>query len=116
MTVCGQSFFDPLPPGADVYVLRKVLGDWPEAETVQIPQRCAAAAAPAGRVVVMGGVEPDDAPRRLSIEMVLLGATHNSVAEFRELAGRAGLQVVAFGRQAAGQFVVECRPLAAPGL
>ncbi|HWC11515.1 MAG TPA: methyltransferase, partial [Acidimicrobiales bacterium] len=29
----GQSFFDPLPAGADVYVLRKVLDDWPDEET-----------------------------------------------------------------------------------
>lgn len=111
VTLCGQSFFDPLPPGADVYLLRKVLGDWPDAETVRILKGCATAAAPAGRVVVLGGVEPDHAPRRLSIEMVLLGATHNTMAEFRELAARAGLQVVEAGRQAAGQFVVECRLL-----
>lgn len=110
VTVCGQSFFDPLPPGADVYVLRTVLNDWPETETVRILRRCADAAGTIGRVVVTDGVDPDDAPRRLSIDMVLLGATHNTLVEFRDLAARAGLQVAAAGRQASGRFVVECRP------
>ncbi|HEU5002630.1 MAG TPA: methyltransferase [Actinomycetota bacterium] len=109
VAVCGQSFFDRLPPGADVYLLRKVLNDWPDAETVRILQSCAAAGGPDGRVVVTGGVVPDDAPRGLSIEMVLLGATHNTLAEFRNLAARAGLQVVGAGAQSSGPFVVECR-------
>ena len=111
-TIAGQSFFDPLPAGADLYLLKKVLNDWPEEETVAILRRCAEAARPAGgRVVVMGGVSPDDTPRRLTIEMVLVGGQSNTVAEFTELARRAGLTVVAAGAQPAGQFVVECRPV-----
>jgi SAM-dependent methyltransferase len=105
-----QSFFDPLPAGADLYLLSKVLNDWPDEETTAILRRCAEAARPNGRVVVLGGVSPDDAPRRLTIEMVLVGGTTNTVAEFRELAREAGLEVAAAGRQAPGRFVVECRP------
>ena len=68
------------------------------------------AARPGGRVVVTGGVVADDEPRRLMIEMVLLGGTSNNLAEFRELARAAGLEVVAAERQPSGRFVVECRP------
>jgi 2,7-dihydroxy-5-methyl-1-naphthoate 7-O-methyltransferase len=107
-TLAGQSFFDPLPPGADLYLVRHVLNDWPDEETVAILRRCAEAAGRDGRVVVMGGVSPDDAPRRLVIEMVLVGGVTNSLAEFRELAGRAGLEVVQAERQGR-EFVVECR-------
>lgn len=109
VTLVGQSFFDPLPAGADLYLLRKVLNDWPDRETTAILRRCADAARPSGRVVVLGGVAADDAPRHLTIEMVLLGGRTDSLAEFGELAGRAGLEVVAAGQQPAG-FVVECRP------
>jgi 2,7-dihydroxy-5-methyl-1-naphthoate 7-O-methyltransferase len=109
-TTAGQSFFDPLPAGADLYLLSKVLNDWPDEQTVAILSRCAEAARPDGRVVVLGGVSPDGAPRRLTIEMVLLGGTTNSATEFRGLARKAGLEVIAAGRQAAGRFVVECRP------
>ena len=110
VTVEGQSFFDPLPAGADVYLLRKVLNDWPDEETTAILRRCSEAAHPNGRVVILGGVSPDDAPRRLTIEMVLLGARTNTVAEFRDLARRADLEVVAAGQQPSGYFAVECRP------
>lgn len=110
VTLCGQSFFDPLPAGADVYLLKKVLNDWPEPETVAILRRCAEAARPGGRVVVMGGVAPDDVPPVLNIEMVLVGGTTAGISEFRELARRAGLAVVAAGHQPAGDYVVECHP------
>jgi SAM-dependent methyltransferase len=110
VTAVGQSFFDPLPAGADLYLLRGVLNDWPDREATAILRRCAEAARPAGRVVVLKGVGPDDAPRGLMIEMVLVGGKHRTVTEFRELARAAGLEVVAAGRQPSGYFVVECRP------
>jgi uncharacterized glyoxalase superfamily protein PhnB/SAM-dependent methyltransferase len=111
VTVVGQSFFDPLPAGADLYLLMKVLNDWPDEETVAILRRCAAAARPGGgRIVIMGGVSPDDAAPQLTIEMVLLGGRTNTVSEFTELARRADLKVVAAGPRSGGRFVVECRP------
>ncbi len=105
----GQSFFDPLPAGADLYLLMKVLNDWPDRETKAILKRCAEAARPAGRIVIIGGVSPDDAPGGLSVEMVLVGGKNNTLAEFRELAREAGLEVCAAERQPSGRFVVECR-------
>ncbi|HUY51998.1 MAG TPA: methyltransferase [Streptosporangiaceae bacterium] len=110
VTLAGQSFFDPLPPGADLYLLKKVLNDWPDTETIAILRRCAEAAAPGGRVVVLGGVAPDEAPHGLSVEMVLLGGRTSTLTEFRALARQAGLVVAVAGRQPSGQFVVECRP------
>lgn len=112
VTTVGQSFFDPLPGGADLYLLKKVLNDWPDRETEAILRRCAEAARPGGRVVVMGGVSTDDARNPLEIDMVVAGGKTNTVTEFRELARRAGLEVVAAGPQASGSFVVECHPSA----
>lgn len=107
VTTVGQSFFDPLPAGGDVYILKSVLSDWPERETAAILRRCAEAAAPGGRIVVIGGVAPDDAPARLTIEMVLVGGKTNSLAGFREMVGTVGLGVRAAGVQASGKYVVE---------
>jgi hypothetical protein len=109
VTVLGQSFFDPLPAGADLYLLKNVLNDWPDRETVAILTRCAEAARPAGRVVILGGISPDDAPRDLMIENVLQGGKDNSVSEFRVLARAAGLEVTVVERRSS-RFVVECRP------
>jgi len=110
VTTVGQSFFDPLSAGADLYLLKGILNDWPDREATAILNRCAEAARPAGRVVVLGGVVPDRTPRGLEIEMVLMGGKLRNVAEFRELARQAELQVLAAERQPSGYFVVECRP------
>jgi 2,7-dihydroxy-5-methyl-1-naphthoate 7-O-methyltransferase len=110
ITVAGQSFFDPLPAGADVYLLKSVLNDWPDEPTVTILSRCAEAARPDGRVVILGGVAPDEAPRYLAIDMLVAGGKTSTLTEFTELARRAGLEVAAVGSQSSGRFVVECRP------
>jgi hypothetical protein len=109
-TTVGQSFFDPLPPGADLYLLRGILNDWPDHEATAILSRCAEAARPAGRIVILGGVVLDDEPIPLMIEIVLLGGKHRTVSEMRVLARAAGLEVAAAERQSSGYFVVECRP------
>jgi 2,7-dihydroxy-5-methyl-1-naphthoate 7-O-methyltransferase len=110
VTTAGQSFFDPLPPGADLYLLRGILNNWPDPQAKAILSRCASAARPSGRVVVLKGVVPDEQPRPLTIEMVLLGGKHRSLSEFRVLATEAGLEVLAAQQQPSGSFVVECRP------
>ena len=109
ISIAGQSFFDPLPAGADLYLLWKVLNDWPDGETVAILRCCAQAAARDGRLLINGGVSADRAPRRLAIDMLVAGGRTNPITEFRALARRAGLEVAAAGSQPVG-YVVECRP------
>jgi len=110
VTAIGQSFFDPLPAGADLYLLKKVLNNWPDREATAILSRCAEATHPTGRIIVLGSVSPDDAPRQLVMEMVLLGGKQRTVSEFRKLVRAARLEVSAAGQQRSGAFVVECRP------
>jgi SAM-dependent methyltransferase len=111
VTTSAQSFFEPLPPGADLYLLKNVLADWPDREAGILLRRCADAARPDGRVVVVGGISPDErgAPSPALLMMVLVGGKERSLSEFRELAGAAGLEVRATGWQPSGRFVVECR-------
>ena len=45
-----KGFFDPLPAGSDVYLLRKVVSNWGDDEAAMILRRCAEAARPDGRV------------------------------------------------------------------
>lgn len=105
-----QSFFDPLPCRADLYLLRGVLNDWSDHEAGAILRRCAEAAWPTGRVVVLKSVRPDDEPARLGMETLLAGGRNRTISEFRQLAAEAGLRVAGAGAQASGYFVVECRP------
>jgi hypothetical protein len=110
-TVVGQSFFDPLPAGADAYLLKSVLGDWPDGEAAAILRRCAEAARPHGRVILLNGVSPDDggAASPALLMLVLVGGKDRRLSEFRTLAADAGLYVHAARRQPSGRFVVECR-------
>lgn len=109
VTTYGQSFFDPLPPGADIYMLRGIINDWGDEEAEAILRHCALAAGECGRVVVLKSARPDGTPNDLTIEMVLVGGKHRTVSQFRALAEKAGLAVVQAGQQE-NYFVVECRP------
>jgi SAM-dependent methyltransferase len=111
VTIVAQSFFDPLPGGGDLYVLKKVLGDWPDREATAILRRCAEAARPSGRVVVFTGAGPGEEASPELLMMVLVGGRERTLDELREMARDAGLEVTAVGRQASGRVIVECRPL-----
>ncbi len=114
VTTIGQSFFDPLPRGADLYVLRGILNDWPDREVLKILRRCADAARPSGKIVVLKSVDPDGTPMDITIETVLLGGRHRTLSEFKQLAHDAGMQVIAANRQPSEYFVVECQPVMGP--
>jgi hypothetical protein len=110
VSIAGQSFFDPLPAGADVYLLRGILNDWGDREAVAILSRCREAMGVDGRIVVLKGVSPDGSKRPLTVEMVLAGGKHRTTSEFRMLARSAGLEI-ASAKQQKSYFVVECRQI-----
>jgi hypothetical protein len=111
VTTVGQSFFDPLPAGADLYVMKNVLGDWPDREAAALLGRCADAARPTGRIVIVGGVSLDATVASPALLMlVLVGGKERTLDEFLVLARGAGLEVTATGRQASGRSLVVCRP------
>jgi 2,7-dihydroxy-5-methyl-1-naphthoate 7-O-methyltransferase len=112
ITVQGQSFFDPLPAGADLYLLKSVLNDWPDEPTVAILRRCAEAArTSSAAIAVLGGVAPDETPRSLGIDMLVAGGKTSTLSQFTGLARQAGLDVVVARTQSSGRYVVECRPV-----
>jgi SAM-dependent methyltransferase len=110
VTIVGQSFFDPLPGGGDVYILKSVLSDWPDREAAAILRRCAEAASPSGRVVVFTGAGPGEEASPALLMMVLVGGRDRTLDEFREMARQTGMEVRAIGRQPSGRGIVECRP------
>ncbi|SHF01715.1 methyltransferase [Streptoalloteichus hindustanus] len=119
--VVPGSFFDPLPSGADVYVLSNILHDWDDLEAERILRRCAEAAGRRGRVLVSG--LPLDAPvereltTRLDLMVLALFAGRlRSAEDLVRLAATVGLapastQVVA-GVCLLTEFVTESVPTA----
>lgn len=112
VTNIGQSFFDPLPAGADVYLLRGVLNNWPDPEAIELLRRCAEAARPQGRIVILKSVSDEGDKGEFPVSALFVGGKERTVAEFRVLADRAGLAVLAAERQPSGYFAVECAPVA----
>lgn len=110
-TAIGQSFFEPLPSGSDLYLMKNVLSDWPDAEASQILQRCADAARPNGRVAILGGVSQESVASPELLMMVLVGGKSRTLEEFRALAWKSGLEVRAAGLNPSGRYSVECVPL-----
>jgi 2,7-dihydroxy-5-methyl-1-naphthoate 7-O-methyltransferase len=111
VTAVAQSFFDPLPGGADLYILKSVLHDWPDREATAILKRCAEAARPTGRVVVFTGAGPGEEASPELLMLVLVGGKARALDEFREMAHEAGMEVRAVGRQPSGRVIVECHPI-----
>lgn len=87
------SFFDPLPAGADVYLLANVLLNWPDERAVAVLRRCAEAVDPGGRIMVVEGlldVQTDQTDLDLRM-LVYLGGQMRTGDELRGLGAEAGL-------------------------
>jgi hypothetical protein len=113
--VIGQSFFDPLPPGADAYLLNRVIHDWDDAAATAILRRCAEAAGSTGRVLVIeshgtGGDPAAFAEMNLRM-LVLTGGRERTIDDYSALAAGAGLQVTAAHDITERHVIIECVPM-----
>jgi SAM-dependent hydroxylase len=104
---CGQSFFDPLPAGADVYLLVHVVHNWPDAEAAALFRACAQATGTGGTVMVIDQVidlavdrgtdyrqpSPMVATQRDLCMLVVLGSQERTQGEFAALGEQAGLRL-----------------------
>ncbi|MFI9508728.1 methyltransferase [Nocardia sp. NPDC052566] len=109
------SFFEPLPVGADTYIVSRVLTDWNDAAAQRILRHCVDAARPNGRVLIAEVLPYDTAqaptaPYDLQMLVVVGGCLRNS-EQFAALAAAAGATVASVRRWPSGLMVIECRPL-----
>jgi len=107
------SFFEPIQPGADAYLLSLVLHDWDDDSSTAILRRCAEAAGPTGRVLVIESIgDGEDTHTGMDLRMLCLyGARERGVAEFTALAQRAGLHGTAV-HPAGPSAIIELRAAA----
>lgn len=93
-TLVAGSFFDSVPAGADVYILRDILHDWPDERAAEILRVCRSAMAPPAKLLVIDAVLPARAtedPAALTkflydINMfVLFGSRERTEQELRRL-------------------------------
>ena len=93
------SFFDEVPAGADIYILMRVLHDWPDDDCIRILKAVRAAMAPVARLLIVEQIlEPDPAignPTQYLIDIQMMAmfgeARERTEAEFGHLLDESGL-------------------------
>jgi hypothetical protein len=96
-TIEPGSFFD-IVPEADIYLLKRILHDWNDADCVRILRACRKSMAPGGRVVVVDTVVPpgnEPHPSKLSdlAMMIVFDGKERSEAELEALFAEADLKL-----------------------
>jgi orsellinic acid C2-O-methyltransferase len=96
-------FFQSVPPGCDVYVLKTVIHDWPDDQARDILRTCRSAMAPGTRLLIIERLMPERlepsaenrALARVDLHMlVALGAQERTQAEMQTLLHAAGLRTL----------------------
>jgi hypothetical protein len=121
-SVAGD-FFDEVPPGADAYVLSRVIHDWDDAEAVAILRTCRSAMTGSARLLLVEAELPESAVDhpgviRMDLHMLaLLGGRERTRAEYATLLAQAGLELTAVvsADPTSGVHVFESRLSPGPG-
>ncbi|WP_232240777.1 methyltransferase [Kutzneria sp. 744] len=85
------SFFEPLPAGADAYILSDILHDWDDDHCRTILSRCRDAAGPHGAIIV---IEPLLSTAGTAMDLFMLmcfGGRERTIEELAALAASCGL-------------------------
>ncbi len=86
------SFFEPLPAGADAYLLCDILHDWDDEHARAILAECRRAAAPDGTVLVIEAVRGQGVDTTVDLFMLMcFGGRERTIAELTDLAADLGL-------------------------
>ncbi|WP_246632246.1 methyltransferase [Pseudonocardia nigra] len=102
------SFFNPLPVGADAYLLSDILHDWDDDHARKILTGCRRAAASDGTVVVIEPVRGQGADTAMDLFMLMcFGGRERTVDELAKLAADCGLMLHGSGPVADGRTVLE---------
>jgi hypothetical protein len=93
--VVGGSFFDGVPAGADVYVMKAILHDWEDAEATAILRAIRAVIPASGTLLVVerviGGPNEDLEGKLSDLHMLVMpGGRERTEAEWRTLLGAGG--------------------------
>jgi O-methyltransferase/methyltransferase family protein len=114
-------FFDSVPPGADAYLLSRVIHDWDDADAQRVLTTCREAMPVDARLLLVEAIVPErahDGPEAVRMDLhmlMLLGARERTEAQFRRLLADAAFElgrVVPTGSPA-GLSVLEAAVVAA---
>ncbi|UVO11478.1 acetylserotonin O-methyltransferase [Mycobacterium sp. SVM_VP21] len=94
----GGSFFESVPAGGDTYLLKTVIHDWDDEQSLAILRNVRAAIAPGGKVLLFEMVLPEGAPAHLGLVLdlemlVAAGGQERTRGEYAELLSQAGFEL-----------------------
>jgi O-methyltransferase domain len=109
------NFFQSVPAGGDLYVLKRVMHDWPDDICQGILRLCRDSVAKGGRIIVIDAVVPrgnQPHPSKTSdlLMMVLLDGRERTEAEFRDLFSRSGLKLTRIVPTPSSLSILEAEP------
>jgi hypothetical protein len=111
----GGDFFEAVPPGGDLYLLKQILHDWNDEECVRILRSIRAAISDRGRLAVIEYLLPE-APLphsgfAMDVHMMVLSTgQERTLSEYVSLFAAAGFELARVTGNPAGQSVAEAVP------
>jgi O-methyltransferase domain len=114
----GGTFFESVPGGADIYMLVRVLHDWPDEDALRILRASRAAMRDDARLLVIEALIPVDpalgraTEHLIDLQMMAMfgGARERTSDEFGELLAQAGFRLVAVVPTKAAVSILEAVP------
>jgi hypothetical protein len=96
--VVAGNFFETVPPGADAYLMRHIIHDWDDDESLTILRNCRKAMRPDGKLLVVEGIVPPGNEPSVSkffdlAMMVMPGGMERMEEEYRQLFNAAGFRL-----------------------
>ncbi|MEV6768824.1 methyltransferase [Nocardia sp. NPDC051030] len=110
--ITPQSFFDPLPKGADAYLLCDILHDWPDPQAHQILTRCTEAAHPTTRILIIEPIGGRHAATEFDLAMLtIFGSRERPLKAFQSLTAPHGLTLESITDLTPQRALLEFRPI-----
>lgn len=115
-TIHPVDFFEEVPPGADAYLMRHIIHDWNDEQSIQILKNCRKAVPPHGKLLLVEAVVPTGNDRSIAkdqdIGMLLWpGGMERTEQEYKDLFAASGFELVGITPTPSPVSVIEGRPV-----
>ena len=109
--IVGGDFFDSVPEGGDVYILKGVIHDWPDEDAARILHNTRRAIDPDGTLLLIEGIV-DSAARPVGVMellMLVIGGRERTHGDFRSLLAATGFELTRIIPTEVSSLI-ECHP------
>jgi SAM-dependent methyltransferase len=114
-TIETGNFFSSVPDGADIYLMRNIIHDWDDEDSLKILQNCRKACGAGGKILLLEYVIPQGngpfSGKWLDLMMLVgTGGRERTETEYRQLLDAAGLQLTQLIPTVTDMSIIEARP------